>query len=385
MKNIASRNSWDTTVKHLTRYGILNEVLTSQQIAAIPSSNLSRWKHENDDKYSLCEINTILTQEIELIKRINQSSKIKKLNESYFKLCDTFHEIISKVKGIKSVINAHKELVVNAIESIKDTISVDTALKVFNISRSTFEHYKSVVIHKCEASYFKWCTKRFPNQLLAKEVETIKRYMNHETYKYWSKASIYLKAVRDEKLHCSVTTFYKYCQLLGFGKRIFKRKKDFYQPLRTSRPNELWCADVTIFKTADNTKHYLHFLMDHYSKKILGYRIERSSSAEAITSLLREATMKYEPNEICFLTDGGSENVNSNVSNFLTSQPFLTKHIIAQKDVVFSNSMIEALNKVIKQQFLYPLHILSRNNLEKILAEIVQIYNYDRPQMHLQT
>jgi len=30
------------------------------------------------------------------------------------------------------------------------------------------------VIYKCDQSYFKWCTKRFPNQLLPTEVETIK-------------------------------------------------------------------------------------------------------------------------------------------------------------------------------------------------------------------
>jgi putative transposase len=58
--------------------------------------------------------------------------------------------------------------------------------------------------------------------------------------------------------------------------------------------------------------------------------------------------------------------------------------MIAQKDVVFSNSMIEALNKVIKQQFLYPLQILSRTSLDKILAEIINVYNSKRPQMHLQ-
>ena len=384
MNDFPCRRSWDTTVKHLARHRVLDDVLSPEQITTIPRSNISRWKHESDNKYSFCEINKIVKEEVEFIKRFNQSSRIKCINKSYFKLCDTFHEVISKVKGVKSVIKKQKELVVNTIESIKDTISVDTALKVFNISRSTFEHYKSLVIHTCEASYFKWCTRRFPNQLLPKEVEMITNYMNHQTYKYWSKASIYLKAVRDKEIHFSMTTFYKYCQLLGFGKQTFKQKKDFYKPLRTSKPNELWCADVTIFKTIDHTKHYLHFLMDHYSKKILGYRIESSSSAQAITSLLKEATTKYEPDKICFLTDGGSENVNSSVSNFLTSQPFQTKHMIAQKDVVFSNSMIEALNKVIKQQFLYPLQILTRTSLEKILAEVVSVYNYERPQIHLQ-
>jgi len=171
------RFSWDTSIKHLTRQGLLKDVLSANQIHSIPSSNISRWKNETEDKYLYSEINDIIKQEIELIKRLNQSSKIKKLNESYFKLCDTFHEIISKTKGLKSTIKAQKELIINTIEEVKQIVPLNMALKVFNISRSTYENYKSIVIYKCDASYFNWCVKRFSNQLLPKEVMTIKNYM----------------------------------------------------------------------------------------------------------------------------------------------------------------------------------------------------------------
>lgn len=77
------RQSWDTAVKHLTRTGILYDILTPQQIKSIPKSNLARWKNEREDKYQFCEINQIIHQEIELIKNINQSSKIKQLNKAY--------------------------------------------------------------------------------------------------------------------------------------------------------------------------------------------------------------------------------------------------------------------------------------------------------------
>ncbi len=270
MNDFSSRRSWDTAVKHLARKDLLNDVLTTDQIALIPRSNISRWKSESDQKYTLCEINNIVKQEIELIKRLNQSSRIKKINECYFKLADAFHNIISNIKSIKSVIKNQKELVINTIESVKDVISINKALKIFNISRSTFENYKSIVIHKCETSYFNWCTKRFPNQLLPTEIETIKQYMIHKDYKFWSKSSIYLKALRDQNLKCCISTFYKYCRLLGFKNNPRRKKSDHYNPVRTSKPNQLWCADVTIFKTTDTIKHYIHFLIDHFSKYVIG-------------------------------------------------------------------------------------------------------------------
>ncbi|NGX85371.1 DDE-type integrase/transposase/recombinase [Aequorivita sp. KMM 9714] len=377
------RNSWDTSIKHLTRSGAIDYVLTAEQIASIPRSNISRWKNEADDKYSFCELNDIITQEIELIKRLNQSSNIKKINQGYFKLADTFHKVISKVKGLKSLIKGQKEIIIDVIEQVKDFIPINTALKVFNISRSTFENYKSILIHKCEVSYFNWCTKRFPNQLLPKEVKTIKTYMDDDNYKHWSKSSIYLKSLRDEKLQCCVSTFYKYCRLLGFKNRPRRKKSDSYTPVRTTRPNKLWCADVTIFKTADNVKHYIHFLIDHYSKMILGYRIEKSASAIAIKSLVQNACLQHKPDKLQFLTDGGSENVNSVVSNFINAIDIPIKHLIAQKDVVFSNSMIEAINKIIKHQFLFPKELANGNQLTKLIGETIPIYNTIRPQMSL--
>lgn len=377
------RQSWDTSIKHLTRHGVIQDILTAEQIARIPRSNLSRWKHESEGKYLHSEINQIIKKEIELIKCINQSSKIKKINQSYFKLADTFHEVIYDLKNVKSVIKKHKDLVVNTILSVKDVIPIDKALKVFNISRSTFENYKSIVIHKCNTSYFNWCVKRFLNQLLPKEVQTIKSYMTNDNYKHWSKASIYLKAIRDEKLKCCLSTFYKYCRLLGFKNKPRKRKSDDYIPVKTTNPNELWCADVTIFKTADNVKHYIHFLIDHFSKYIIGYKVCKSPSSLTIKELLEKAILKHKPDKLQFLTDGGSENVNTTVANFINKPNIPIEHIIAQKDVVFSNSMVEALNKTIKHQFLFHKMIENSTQLNLALQTSVPIYNIIRPQMPL--
>lgn len=383
MNTFSSRISWDTSVKHLARHGVLHDVLSAKEITKIPRSNISRWKHEADDKYAFCEINNIIKQEIELIKRINQSSKIKKINETYFKLADTFHNVISKIKGVKAVIKNQKELIVNTIESVKDSISINKSLKIFNISRSTYENYKSIVIHKCNVSYFKWCVKRFSNQLLPTEIERINHYMVNDHYKFWSKSSIYLKAIRDGNLQCALTTFYKYCQLLGFKNTLRRRKGDNYNPVKTNKPNKLWCADVTIFKTNDSVKHYIHFLMDHFSKYIIGYKICSSSSSKAIKELIKNAYQKHKPDKLVFLTDGGSENVNITVSNFINSPDIPIEHIIAQKDVVYSNSMVEALNKVIKHQFLFPKNITNKKHLQKKLQESVSVYNEIRPQMSL--
>lgn len=359
----------------------MDDVLSSSQLKLIPSSNISRWKIESDDKYLYCEIHQLISDEIQLIRKMNQSSKVKRIVSGYFKLCETFHSVLSYVKGIKTVIRKHRDMIVNTIEHVKEFVPIDSALKVFNLSRGSFEHYKNRLLYQCDDSYFNWCVKKHPNQLLSSEILTIKKYMTHEIYKHWSKSSIYLKAVIDGSLSCGISTFYKYCSLLGFQNKPRKKKSDDYHPVKTSKPNELWCVDVTIFRTADGIKHYIYLLIDHYSKMILGYQIKFSSSGIAIKELLQDACAKYKPDKIQLLSDGGSENVNTTVSNFTSSNHI--KHLIAQKDVSFSNSMIESINKVIKHQFLYHKEIPDRRKLEIVFKETVSIYNTIRPQMSL--
>lgn len=376
------RLSRGTNVKHYVRSGLYHN-LPKNIKDQIPSSNISRWKNEPENKYTGSEFAKFIDNEIELYKRIGQNSRIKKVNEGYFKLVDTLYIILNKIKSVRQVFSNHKDIIVNTIENLKEIIPIENSIKIFNISRATYQNYKTLIINKCDTSHFLLCVKKYPHQLLKKEILVIKNYMNNEKYRYWSKSSVYLKAIREEAISCGLSTWYKYCKLLGYDNRHLRPKK-IYKSLKTSKPNEIWCADVTIFKTSDGVKHYIHFLMDHYSKKILGFKIEESNSAIAIKILLQEAYIN--PNnsdDITFLTDGGSENVNKIVSEFINSPNINIKHLIAQKDIHFSNSKIEAFNKIIKHQFLLPKNLENFIQLISSLENDVNIYNHIRPQFGL--
>lgn len=52
--------------------------------------------------------------------------------------------------------------------------------------------------------------------------------------------------------------------------------------------------------------------MDHYSKMILGYAVESSSSPKYIRDLLEQVYLEHKNKEpIAIVTDGGVENVNN--------------------------------------------------------------------------
>ena len=116
-----------------------------------------------------------------------------------------------------------------------------------------------------------------------------------------------------------------------------------------------------------------------------GYVVEDSSKPLAIKKLLKVAYSKYKNKlPIKFVTDAGTENVNTTVKDFIETTNLDIKHLIAQKDIPFSNSKIEAFNKIIKHQFLLPKNIENRKQLLLALETDVMTYNNIRPQFSLQ-
>ena len=135
-------------------------------------------------------------------------------------------------------------------------------------------------------------------------------------------------------------------------------------------------ADLTIFRPLNNTKVYIYFIADNFSRKILAWKASLQYSAKYTFKNLKTIYKKYGLEncmpEIDFMVDGGSEN-KSEVDTFIENSRI--NKIIAQKDIIFSNSMIEAVNKRIKYDFLFPAEIQNFNQTVKQLEKAVQEYN----------
>ena len=80
--------------------------------------------------------------------------------------------------------------------------------------------------------------------------------------------------------------------------------------------------------------------------------------------------------------DGGSEYNCETMEEFL-AQGVPIKKLIAQKDIVFSNSLVESANKLVKYRYLFSRDFPNINILEKHLEECVKDYNHKRPHCSL--
>lgn len=104
------------------------------------------------------------------------------------------------------------------------------------------------------------------------------------------------------------------------------------------------------------------------------------AQAEVVKDLLQQMHVDYlhaSSMSVCrLMTDDGSENLGCAKAFMESAQQPSIQHIIAQRDVIFSNSMIEAAYKNLKYHFLYHKIIPDMESLQQYVIQAIDDYNY---------
>jgi len=209
--------------------------------------------------------------------------------------------------------------------------------------------------------------------------------LTDEKYRFWPISSIAYHALREKLLSVSLATWYLYKEKLGIERVRVPRKVRYPSGIRASYPDQIWHADITIVKTKDGKKNYVYLLMDNFSRFILSWRIEKIVSAKIRIETIREANLKYKKDSksITLITDGGPENDNNLVNDFVTNETEGFSIAIALQDIPFSNSIIEAQNKLFKYHYLFRQEYDTGDDLKRIFAKDLHDYNFVRPHIPL--
>ncbi|MCB9187870.1 MAG: transposase [Flavobacteriales bacterium] len=377
--SMIKRASYHTTLKELTHFGLL----PPKYEKTIPRTNIHRWKHDdNINRFVGSEINQIADKHTELIKTLNEYPK---MFYAYGRLIKTVIRIVEKAQDYRKLVKSSKEEVVQAINRVREYVPIDKAVKLFSITRSTFYTWTSDVTNKCKNSYFNRCNKLYSGQIIPSEIQKAKEYLTNPAISHWSIKSIYHYGIRKGDLSISLNTFYMINNKLNLketygGKKRFKKRK---KGIRASTPNQIWHADITIFKTLDGVKHYIYFVIDNYSRVILSYEI-----LDRVSGLIRLSTLEDAYNKaksvsnhlnVKLIVDGGAENNNLYIDEFINREGIHIEKLIALKDIDYSNSMIEATNKTIKYRYLFPVHPHNIDELREILNYGVKDFNETCP------
>jgi putative transposase len=376
------RKTYDTRVKYLVMKGLLPDLYRKQ----IHKSLISKWKRESPDKYTGYELNDNIEELYELMKKISEDQRLLRTIRAFYRVNKTLKDIIGTGNDYIKRIKEFKHQIVETIQRGKKTIGIKRGIKLFGISPSTYRSWAMESYFRCGQSLAKLCSSAYPQQLTVKEVHKMYKILSSPEYIHWPIISVAYYGMREAILKAHPNTWYKYARLMKLKRKKFKKpRKDYDDGLRANAPDEKWHADITELKTADGKTSYIYLVMDNFSRYITSWRVADKVCAKVRIETFEETIInagieenRKEKEKTELIVDGGTENNNKAVTTILQKYP--VDKLVAMKDILKSNSMIESLNKIIKYDYLYPRNIHDQEELIKILRKIVvPDYNDKRP------
>lgn len=374
------RKTYDTRIKYLVRKGLLPDLYRKQ----IHRSLISKWSRETDDKYTGYELNDNLTELYDVLKKVSEDDRVLKTLKAFYRINKTLKDVIGTGKEYVVKLKEHKYKIVDAIQRAKKTVTINRAIKLMGISRSTYRTWAMEAYFQCGQSITKMCNNNYPQQLTVNEIHKMHRLLSNANYLHWPIISVAYYGMKKSLLKAHPNTWYKYARLMKIKrKRQRKIKIKYSEGVRANFPNEKWHADITELRTADGKTSFIYLVADNYSRYITSWRVSNKICAKTRIITFKEtiinAGLKPCHNEITeLIVDGGTENNNKSVEAFLEKYPL--KKSIALKDILKSNSMIESINKVLKYDYLYPRNIQNQSHLISVLKNIaIPDYNNKRP------
>jgi putative transposase len=160
------------------------------------------------------------------------------------------------------------------------------------------------------------------------------------------------------------------------------RYKNLLGGLEFTDINELWSSDITYFFCLEQF-FYIVFIMDVYSRRIIGYNIADNMRAENNVGALKMALKTRGINDYshCLIhhSDKGTQYASDSYTQLLEGYGIR----ISMCNEVYENTHIERVNDTIKNQYLKRMDINNRKELEKKLDEVIKTYNEKRPHQSL--
>ena len=280
---------------------------------------------------------------------------------------------------------AARTRLLRAIACAERVLSLQGTLRVLRLSPSRYHQWRQAE-RPCgldavnAAADGARCPRTMPTRLTADEVLEIKTMVMSPEYRHVSTGRLAILAQRLGRVFAAPATWYKLVQERGWRRpRTQVHPRRPREGVRASEPDELWHIDTTVIRLLDGTKVYLHAVLDSFSRRILAWRVTEGFEVATTMAILEAAARGAVSAEDLptLVADGGVENVNAEVDELVASR--LLRRVVALKDVVFSNSMIEAWWRTLKYQWLFLNTLDSCTAVRRLVAFYVVAHNAEIP------
>jgi len=140
--------------------------------------------------------------------------------------------------------------------------------------------------------------------------------------------------------------------------------------------NRVWVSDITYYRIGDQF-YYITFMLDLYSRYIVGYAVSESLMTEHTTiPALKKAILLRKPEPgLIFHSDGGGQYYCKDFLSITKQQGILN----SMCESVYENAHAERVNGIIKNDYVIHYGPEDFNGLKEQVKRAVDMYNHYRP------
>lgn len=163
------------------------------------------------------------------------------------------------------------------------------------------------------------------------------------------------------------------------SKHWMKKYPNLLEHVEVTRPEQVWVSDITYIKT-DNGYRYLSLVSDAYSKKIMGYELNKDLAVEGPLKALKMAIRARSfDSTLIHHSDRGLQYCSAEYINCLTDHQIDVS--MTQNGDPYENAIAERINGILKYEFLLIDGFADDQVAAQTISQAVKIYNHERPHL----
>ncbi len=231
--------------------------------------------------------------------------------------------------------------------------------------------------------YYKPKDKKLPDMELAERIEQIAldfpsygyRRITAELHRQGLKVNHkrVLRLMRDKNLLCKARKSFKATTDSSHGLKKYPNLIDDLVPYRI---DQLWHADITYIRIATSFV-YLAAVIDGFSRKIIGYGLGRTLSADLAIAALKDAISKRDTGNLIHHSDQGIQYCSYEYVKILKGHGIAIS--MSGKANPYDNAKIESFFRTLKVEEIYMFEYETYGDvLERIPYFIEEVYNRKR-------
>jgi len=141
-------------------------------------------------------------------------------------------------------------------------------------------------------------------------------------------------------------------------------------------PNEVWAGDVTYLKTNEGWM-YLAVVMDLFSRRIVGWHIDKRMTSDLVCkALIKAYNLRQPPKGLVFHSDRGSQYTSKRYRELLKG--FGIRASMGDVGACWDNAVVERFFGSLKHDWLFKVHQPTREHMKKDVAAYIKHYNLER-------